>query len=489
MTMDLSLLPEDKLRNFALLLDRAKSMQEAEACQEDFLTFVQNVWSDFIHGRHHAIMSEKFNRLARGELKRLIVNMPPRHTKSEFASYLLPAWLMGRKPTLKIMQTTHTAELAFRFGRKTRNLMNSSEYTRVFQNVQLRADSQAAGRWETSAGGEYFAAGVGGAVTGRGADLLIIDDPHSEQDALSPTAMENAYEWYTSGPRQRLQPGGSIVIVMTRWAENDLTGKLLKQQGRDILADQWEVVEFPALMPETNEPLWGEFWNKKDLLAVKGSLSIGKWEAQWQQNPTSESAAILKREWWKKWEKEDLPPLQYIMQSYDTAYSKKESADYSAITTWGVFYPEEGEAPNIILVDAKRGRWDFPELKRISYEEYKYWEPEMVLIEAKASGMPLTQELRATGVPVTNYSPSRGNDKHMRVNSVAPLLESGLVWAPESRWSEEVIEECAQFPAGENDDYVDTVTQALRRFREGGFITHPSDYEDDDPVPRERIYY
>ena len=177
------------------------------------------------------------------------------------------------------------------------------------------------------------------------------------------------------------------------------------------------------------------------------------------------------------------------MQSYDTAFSKKESADYSAITTWGVFYPTEDSPPNIILVDAKRGRWDFPELRRIAMEEFRYWDPELVLIEAKASGMPLTQELRNMGIPVTNYTPSRGNDKHSRVNSIAPLFESGLVWSPDTRWAEEVVEECGAFPAGEHDDYVDTVTQALRRFREGGFITHPEDYEDETPVNKERVYY
>jgi predicted phage terminase large subunit-like protein len=235
--------------------------------------------------------------------------------------------------------------------------------------------------------------------------------------------------------------------------------------------------------------LWGEFWKKEDLLSVKGSLSLGKWEAQWQQNPTSELSAILKREWWQTWEKKELPPLEYVMQSYDTAYSKRTNADFSAITTWGVFYPVEGGPPNIILVDAQRGRWDFPDLRRRALEEFKYWDPECVLIEAKASGMPLTQELRNMGIPVQNYSPSRGNDKFTRVNSIAPLLESGLVWCPDTRWAEEVVEECAAFPAGEHDDYVDTVTQALRRFREGGFIQHPEDYEQEETQPRKRSYY
>ena len=482
-------IPEDVLKQYARLLEKQGQYISSDLARKDFMAYCKTVWPEFIEGNHHKVMAQKFNGLATGKIKRLIVNMPPRHTKSEFASYLLPSWLMGLNPKLKIIQATHTGELAVRFGRKVRNLMNSTDYSLVFPEVKLRQDSSAAGRWETHEGGEYFAAGVGGAITGRGADLMIIDDPHSEQDALSPAALENAYEWYTSGPRQRLQPGGAIVIVMTRWSEIDLTGKLLKQQSRDILADQWEVVEFPALLDD-EKVLWPEFWKKDELLKVKASLSVGKWEAQWQQNPTFETSAILKREWWQKWEKEDIPPLSYVMQSYDTAFSKQTNADYSAITTWGVFYPEEGGPPNIILCDARRGRWDFPDLRRIAQEEYSYWDPECVLIEAKASGMPLTQELRQMGIPVQNYSPSRGNDKFTRVNSIAPLLESGLVWAPDTRWAEEVIEECAAFPAGENDDFVDTVTQALRRFREGGFIQHPEDYDDYvEGPPRVANYY
>ena len=482
-------IPEDVLKQYARLLEKQGQYISSDLARKDFMAYCKTVWPEFIEGNHHKVMAQKFNGLATGKIKRLIVNMPPRHTKSEFASYLLPSWLMGLNPKLKIIQATHTGELAVRFGRKVRNLMNSTDYSLVFPEVKLRQDSSAAGRWETHEGGEYFAAGVGGAITGRGADLMIIDDPHSEQDALSPAALENAYEWYTSGPRQRLQPGGAIVIVMTRWSEIDLTGKLLKQQSRDILADQWEVVEFPALLDD-EKVLWPEFWKKDELLKVKASLSVGKWEAQWQQNPTSETSAILKREWWQKWEKEDIPPLSYVMQSYDTAFSKQTNADYSAITTWGVFHPEEGGPPNIILCDARRGRWDFPDLRRIAQEEYSYWDPECVLIEAKASGMPLTQELRQMGIPVQNYSPSRGNDKFTRVNSIAPLLESGLVWAPDTRWAEEVIEECAAFPAGENDDFVDTVTQALRRFREGGFIQHPEDYDDYvEGPPRVANYY
>ena len=459
---------------------RKKLLEKQERNQNSFLGFVKEVWPDFVQGYHHKIYAEKLDRVAKGELKRLIVNMPPRHTKSEFASHLFPAFFMGRHPKAKLIQTTHTGELSIRFGRKTKNLLESDEYAKVFPGVHLAADSKAAGRWESNHGGEYFAAGVGGAITGRGADLLVIDDPHSEQDALSPTVLDGHYEWYTSGPRQRLQPGGAIVLVMTRWSTKDLTGRLLAAQAKDESTDQWEIVEFPAVIKD--KPMWGNFWDMEGLMKVKASIPLTKWQAQWMQAPTSEEGAIIKREWWKTWEAEDIPKLQYVIQSYDTAYSKKETADYSAITTWGVFEPEEDSKPNLILLDAKRGRWNFPELKKKAMEEYKYWEPEAVLIEAKASGLPLTHELQKSGIPVINYTPSRGNDKHSRVNSVAPLFESGAIWAPNKKFAEEVIEECAAFPFGDNDDYVDSTTQALMRYRQGYFVGLADDYEDEEKL-------
>jgi predicted phage terminase large subunit-like protein len=466
---------------------RNLQIKVAQESRSSYLTFVKKVWPDFIAGNHHKIFAQKLEDVSRGKIKRLIVNMPPRHTKSEFASNLFPAWMMGRNPKLKIIQTTHTAELSYNFGRKVRNLFDQQEFKDVFPEVNLSQDSKAAGRFTTNKGGEYFAAGVGGAITGRGADLLIIDDPHSEQDALSQTAMDNAYEWYTSGPRQRLQPGGSIVIVMTRWSTKDLTGKLLNAQTNEN-ADQWEVVEFPAVL--NDKPMWPEFWNIKELDGVKASLSEQKWQAQWMQKPTSEEGSIIKREWWRMWPKDTLPDLMHVIQSYDTAFSKRETADFSAITTWGVFQPEEDGPPHVLLLAMHKGRHDFPELKKIALEEYQYWEPETILIEAKASGMPLTQELRQLGIPVVTYTPSKGNDKHVRVNSVAPIFESGQVWAPDERWAEEVIEECAAFPYGDHDDLVDSTTQALLRFRQGNFIQLESDYKDDNfGIIEQRQYY
>ncbi len=488
-SIDINKLPSDVRKQFLQLRVMYAEKKIQNKAKEDFLSFVKCVWPEFIEGAHHRHIAKKFNDLATGKITRLIVNMPPRHTKSEFASYLLPAWMVGRNPKLKIIQATHTGELAIRFGRKAKNLIDSEEYGKIFK-TRLQEDSQAAGRWETAQGGEYFAAGVGGAITGRGADLLIIDDPHSEQDALSPTAMENAYEWYTSGPRQRLQPGGKIILVMTRWSKKDLTGILLKNQ-KEIKGDQWEVVEFPAIMDHgtKKESVWPEYWKIDELEKVQATLPVGKWNAQWMQNPTSEEGAIIKREWWRKWEHDEPPNLHYVIQSYDTAYLKKETADFSAITTWGVFYPNEDSPANLILVDAIKGRYEFPELRRIALDQYKYWNPESVIIEAKAAGLPLTYELRQMDIPVQNFTPSKGNDKHVRVNTCAPLFESGMIWAPDQKFAEEVIEECAAFPHGDHDDLVDSMTQAVMRFRQGGFLRHPEDYVLEKQAPRKFVYY
>ena len=484
---DLDKLPADIRDKAIKLLNGITEEEKKEKAQKNFLNFTKHIWPEFIEGQHHKIIADKFNKLATGEIKRLIVNMPPRHTKSEFASTLLPAWMIGREPKLKIIQTTHTGELAVRFGRKAKTLIDSPEYQEIFQ-TRLREDSQAAGRWETAQGGEYFAAGVGGAITGRGADLLIIDDPHSEQDAMNMGALERAYEWYTSGPRQRLQPGGKIVCVMTRWNTKDLTGILLKNQS-EPKSDQWDIVEFPAIMP-SGKPVWPEYWKLDELESVKASLSLGKWNAQWMQNPTSEEGAILKREWWKDWDKEHMPKLEHVIQSYDTAFMKKETADYSAITTWGIFRHNEDGPPQLLLLDAIKERYEFPELRRVAKEQYDYWQPETVLVEAKASGLPLTYELRNMGIPVVNYTPSRGNDKHTRVNSVAPLFESGNIWAPLSKqFAQEVVEECAAFPYGDHDDLVDSTTQAVMRFRQGGLLEHPEDYEDEKRPQRKYKYY
>jgi predicted phage terminase large subunit-like protein len=465
-------------------LGKLEELKGKKLAQDKFIKFVEQMWPSFIAGRHHAKMADAFERVASGECKRLIINMPPRHTKSEFASYLLPAWFLGKFPGKKVIQASHTAELAVGFGRKVRNLVDTDNYHRIFPDLVLQADSKAAGRWNTSKGGDYFAIGIGGAVTGKGADVLIIDDPHSEQEAalaeINPDIYDKTYEWYTSGPRQRLQPGGAIVIVMTRWSKRDLTAQVLKaaaQRG----GDEWEVIEFPAILPSGN-PLWPEFWPMEELTALRTELPNSKWQAQYQQAPTSDTSAIIKREWWKTWDSKTPPECDFVLQSWDTAFEKTQRADYSACTTWGVFYHTDDngtEQANIILLNAFRDRMEFPTLKRTAVEEWKEWQPDSVIIEKKASGAPLIYEMRAMGIPVQEFTPSRGNDKISRLNAVSDLFASGRVWAPATHWAEEVIEEVASFPGGEHDDYVDSTSLALMRFRQGGYITTNLDEPDD----------
>ena len=458
-----------------LIQEHTRSM-----CKEDFMCFVREMWAGFIPGKHHQIMANAFERVAKGELKRLIVNMPPRHTKSEFASFLLPSWFLGKFPEKKVIQSAHTAELAVGFGRKVRNLVSSPAYQDIFK-IKLQVDSKAAGRWNTSKGGDYFAIGVGGAVTGKGADLLIIDDPHSEQEAMQGNheVYERAYEWYSSGPRQRLQPGGAIILVMTRWAKQDLTGRILEnsiQRG----GEQWEVIEFPALMP-SGAPLWPEFWSQAELDNIKIEIPVSKWQAQYQQNPTSEEGAIIKRQDWMVWEGERAPKCDYIIQSWDTAFEKSNRADYSACTTWGIFYiptDDGAEIANIILLDAFKDRLEFPELKKAAYQLWKQWNPNSLIVEKKAAGAPLIYEMRRMGIPISEYTPSKGSDKIARVNAISDMFASGLVWCPDTRWAEEVVEEMAEFPNGAHDDLTDSASQALLRFRQGGFIKAPSDEPD-----------
>jgi len=489
-------LPYEEKKEILELVRNLETAKIKEGSRVDFLQFVRHAWPSFIGGRHHEIMAEAFQDVANGKLKRLIINMPPRHTKSEFASYLFPAWFLGRNPEKKVIQTAHTAELAVNFGRKVRNLFGQQDFKDIFPDITLASDSKAAGRWSTNKGGEYFAIGVGGAVTGKGADILIIDDPHSEQDAAlgayNPEVYDKVYEWYTSGPRQRLQPGGSIILVMTRWSTRDLTGQIIKSASRREGADGWEVIELPAILP-SGKALWPEFWELPELESLKAELPVAKWNAQYQQDPTSEEGALIKRDWWREWPDDDPPPCKIIIQSWDTAFLKTQRSDYSACSTWGVFHkPNESgiETPNLILLDSFKSKMEFPELKRVAHETYWEWEPDQLIIEAKASGAPLVFELRAMGIPVQEFTPSRGQDKIARVNAVSDLFASGVVWYPATRWADEMIEECAAFPSGDHDDLVDSMTQALLRFRQGGWLRVEMDeWEEDISYKRPVEYY
>ena len=467
-----------------------------KAGQKDFLTFVEHVYPGYKIGPHHRRLAKIFEDIAAGAKKRVIVNIAPRHGKSELISYLAPAWFLGNYPHKKVIMASHTADLAVNFGRRVRNLVAADSYKEIFPQIELQQDSKSASRWGTNFNGEYFAIGVGGALAGRGADLFIIDDPHSEQEARQgrPDVFLPAWEWFQSGPLQRLMPGGAIIVVMTRWSKLDLTGQFVNHMIQNDEADQWELVEFPAILntgTDKEKPLWPEFWPLEELNAKRVGMDPRYWQAQYMQNPTAEEGALIKREWWQIWEKDDPPPCEFVIMSLDAAQEANNRADYNALTTWGVFFNEETNNYNIILLNSIKKRLEFPELKKLVFEEYKDWEPDAFIVEKKSNGAALYQELRRMGVPVSEFTPGKGQDKISRVNAVSDLFSSGIVWAPDKRWAKDVIEECNDFPAGANDDLVDSTTQALLRFRQGGFIRLPSDEPDEQKYFRRKqaAYY
>ena len=488
------------------LLDEYEKREEAKKSRLSLLTFVKKLHPSYKIGPHHKILAQKLEKAAVGELDRIATSIAPRFGKSLLLSLYFPAWFMGNYPEQKLIISSHTADLAIDFGRKVRNLIDTREYKAIFPGMALSADSKSAGRWNTNKGGEFFAVGVGGAVAGRGADLLIIDDPFSEQDVLNGNyeVFDKVYEWYAYGARTRLMPGGRVVALHTRWAKNDLIGRLIDEAAKNKDSDQWDYTEFPAIINEGSDnekSLWPEQWSLEALRRTRATMPTFQWQAQYQQAPTSQQGALIKSEWWKRWKNEDPPDIEYTIMALDAAQEVNKRSDYTALSTWGVFYQDDENdgrrRANIILLNCINKRIEFPELKELALKEYKGWDPDCFIIEKKSNGAALAQELRRMGIPIQDYTPTRGptsdnpNTKFARVNAVADIVRSGLVWAPEYRWADDLIEQCNDFPSGKNDDMVDTVVMALMRFRTGGFISLPTDadYDDEDAPVRHRVSY
>ena len=497
-------LDEYELLEIEKMLEELNKRAELKAAKDDLIAFCKRMDPNYKVGKHHRILADQLMAIERGEKDRICVNMPPRHGKSQLVSTYYPAWFIGRNPGKKVMMVSHTTDLAVDFGRKVRNLIDTDAFREIFPGISLATDSKSAGRWNTSTGCEFYATGVGSALAGRGADLLLIDDPHSEQDVLNGnfSVFEKAYQWFAYGARTRLMPGGRVAVVQTRWHASDLTGRLIQDMANNEGADQYEVVEFPAILEveetdaDTGEEkivqkaLWPEFFDMPALLRTKASMPVFQWNAQYQQNPTGEEAAIVKREWWLLWPDEDPPAVEYIIMSLDAAAETNNRADFTALTTWGVFYNEEAHAHHIILLNSIKRRMEFPELKALCLDEYKHWEPDSFIVEKKSAGTALFQEMRRMGIPVAEYTPHRGTgDKMARLNSVSDIIASGLVWVPPKRWAEELVEEVAGFPFASHDDLVDSSVMALLRFRQGGFIRLPTDEPDDEPVYKPRVEY
>jgi predicted phage terminase large subunit-like protein len=467
------------------LVEEIERRKRIEACQRDLIEFCKYMQEDYIVGKHHRHLADLLMAIECGDEDRISVSIAPRHGKSQIVSIFFTAWYLGHHPDHKIMMVSHTTDLAVDFGRKVRNLIGSAIYAEIFPNTTLAKDSKSAGRWNTNQGGEYFACGVGSSIAGRGANLLVLDDVHSEQDVLNGNfeVFERAYQWFAYGARTRLMPQGKICIVGTRWHQDDLIGRVIKDMSKDEDADQYTVVEFPAMMEvekedgtTTKKALWPEFFDLKALMRTKATMPVFQWNAQYQQNPTGEEGALVKREWWGLWLHDDPPKCDYVIMTLDAAQETHNRADFTAITTWGVFFNEEVGTNDIILLNSIKERYEFPDLKAKALEEFHEWEPDSFIVEKKSAGAALYQELRRMGIPVSEYTPHRGSgDKTARLNSVTDIVKSGLCWVPRTRWAEELVDEVASFPFGSNDDLVDTTVMALMRFRQGGFLRLPSD--------------
>lgn len=482
----INLLPSHRQQELLELVSLYEKSRSIANAMSSFHGYLEYVWPSFIASKFSREVSEAIDDVLSGKNKRLIINCPPRIGKSQIASLFLPSYYMGKNPSGNVIQATHTLQFSTEWGAKVRELVTSDRYQALFPGVELRQDKKAAGSWATTAGGSYYAVGVGGRMVGRNADLIVIDDPVTEQQgrlaAFNPRIFEPTYEWYLAGPLQRLMPHTAIILVMTRWGVHDLTGRIIKkfEESSDVVP--WKIIKFPAI-DDSGEPVVPERFPLQYWLERKAEYPVHYWNSVYQQSPGSDENALIKREWWRPWESSSLPSCKLLLQSWDTAYTAKTSSDYSACTTWGVF---EEEMPGgkrrdcLILLHSFRDRMEFPALKGRVRALYDEWKPDVLLIEAKAAGAPLVHELRQMGIPVSDFTPVRGADKLTRVNAVADIFSSGIVYFVPGRDNEEVIEEFAVFPTGEHDDLVDTGTQALLRFRQGGMVKTVHDYYDED---------
>lgn len=480
-----ALLPKHKQQELLELVSLYESASAKQAALASFHGYLEYIWPSFVPSDFSREVSAAIDDVLAGREKRLIINCPPRIGKSEIASKFLPSYFMGKNPSGNVIQATHTLQFSTEWGAKVRELVSSARYQALFPETELKADKKAAGSWATNRGGSYYAVGVGGRMVGRNADLIVIDDPVSEAQgrlaAYNPRVFDPIYEWYLAGPLQRLMPHTAIILVMTRWGVRDLTGRIIDRFKKDGDVVPWRVIRFPAIN-EDGSHVVPERFPLSYWLERKAEYPSHYWNSVYQQQPGSDVAAIVKREWWRPWEGER-PMCKFLLQSWDTAYTAKTSSDYSACTTWGVFAVEgdDGEAQDrLILLDAFRDRLEFPDLKAKAREMWDRWSPDTILIEAKAAGAPLIYEMRKMGIPVSDFVPSRGNDKITRVNAVADIFSSGMVYFLPTRVNEDVVEEFATFPSGEHDDYVDTGVQALLRFRRGGLVSTSNDGDDDD---------
>jgi len=489
-------------------------LRAIETARTDFFSFVKfiapSLVQNFKVGKHIGVISRKLQKIIDSpEPQRLMVFLPPRSSKSLLCSQLFPSWYIGNYPSHEIMSISHSDQLASDFGRTVRDILKMPLYQEIFPGVNLREDVRAAGKWKTKQHGIYYAAGVRSQIAGRGAHIALIDDAMSEEDAFSEAGRRYIKEWYPSGLRTRLMPNGSIIIINTRYHEDDLCGWLLSNETEDTIP--WDVISIPAWLDEESAALldlpegtsYFPEWKPDKLLRldeaeIRANNGAKYWQALYMQNPTPDEGSTIKPNWFKNWELEDPPECELIIQTYDTAFSTRSTADYSVIQTWGIFEwlttdlaGRETLSPNLILLGNLRERLEYPELRRTAQDLYDSYSPDICIIEKKASGQSLIQDMRRAGLPVLDYLPDR--DKVSRVHAITPILESGRVWMPRGRdWSEDLFAEAIQFPYGRHDDQVDAMAMAIHYLKESWHLSHPDDpsyEEDEENTPRKKKTY
>jgi predicted phage terminase large subunit-like protein len=420
--------------------------------------------------------------------------------KSISVAVALPAWTWATQPHKKFLYASYASSLSIRDSTKCRRLIDSLWYKAHFgDKFRLTDDQNQKQRFENDKTGYRIATSVGGALTGDGGDIICIDDPHNSVEADSSKVREGVLEWWDQAMQTRLNDPktGAFVIIMQRLHEQDLTGHILANQ----LEGEWDHLMLPARYevgapnpmrsslgftdPRTQEGelLWPDRMDEKTLKTLERSLGSYAAAGQLQQRPSPKGGGILKASWWVPWEKEELPEVTYVIQSWDTAFETKESSSYSARTTWGIFKHNGHDC--LIVLEAWYDKVTYPELRKLAQEAYNDWEPDAVLIEKKASGASLLQDLRMAGVPVLAYSPDR--DKVARAHASSALLEDGRIYYPKRKWAEDLISICAAFPAAKNDDIVDTCTQAWLRLRKGWYLGHTEDPDEEDHIEPQRM--
>lgn len=395
---------------------------------------------------------------------RIIFSVPPRHGKSELISKHTPAWFLDMWPVEHVILTTYESDFAASWGRKTRDLVMASDKVRTRVNQKISATQN----WETMEGGGMITAGVGGPITGKGGKLIIIDDPIKNwQEAQSPTIRKNIIDWFNSTVYPRAEPGATIILLMTRWHENDLAGYLENEHE-----DNWEVIKFPAIAEKDDvlgrkegEALCPDRFDLEALARIQKAIGSYLWAGLYQQRPSPEGGGIIKREWFTGNEYDQLPKMEKIIQSWDTAFKKGKKTARSCCETWG-----KGK-DGYYLINVWKDKVEYPELKRMASALYEKEKPSIMLIEDEASGQSLTQELKrgidGNGrLPVKGIPCSEGEGKIVRARLVSPLIEAGMVHVPKhASWLADFLDEVVSFPTGDYADQVDSMTQALKYLR------------------------